>query len=40
MSASEIIARWKQKSKIDHIPLFISLWLSLNAWMKDRIICQ
>ena len=36
MSISEIISRWKQKSEIDYMPLFISLWFSLNAWMKDR----
>ena len=34
MSTSEIINLWKQKAEIDYIPLFISLWLSLNAWMK------
>lgn len=36
MSISGIISRWKEKSEIDYMPLFISLWLSLNAWMKDR----
>lgn len=36
MSTSENISLWKKKAEIDYIPLFISLWLSLNAWMKDR----
>ena len=36
MSSSENISLWKKKAEIDYIPLFISLWLSLNAWMKDR----
>lgn len=36
MSISEIIASWKKKAEIDYFPLFISLWLSLNAWMKDH----
>ena len=36
MSTSENISLWKQKAEIDYIPLFVSLWLSLNAWMKDR----
>ena len=36
MSISQIISRWKKKSEIDYFPLFISLWLSLNAWMKDH----
>ncbi len=36
MSNSNNISLWKQKSEIDYIPLFIPLWLSLNAWMKDR----
>ena len=36
MSTSEIISLWKQKSEVDYIPLFISLWFSLNAWMKNR----
>ncbi len=36
MSTSEIISLWKQKAQIDYIPLFISLWFALNAWMKDR----
>ena len=37
MSASENISLWKKKSEIDYIALFMSLWLSLNAWMRDRI---
>lgn len=36
MSMSQIISRWKEKAEIDYFPVFISLWLSLNAWMKDR----
>ena len=36
MSTSENISLWKKKSEIDYIPLFISLWFSLNAWMRDR----
>ena len=36
MSTSETINLWKQKSEIDYMPLFISLWFALNAWMKDR----
>ena len=38
MSASEEKALWidwKKRAEIDYIPLFISLWLSLNAWMRD-----
>ena len=27
---------WKKRSEIDYIPLFISLWLALSAWMRDR----
>ena len=27
---------WKEKAKIDYIPPFMSLWVSLNAWMKNR----
>lgn len=38
MSNSENISLWKKKAEIDYIPLFMSLWLSLNAWMKDRYI--
>ena len=36
MSTSENISLWKKKSEIDYMPLFISLWFSLNAWMRDR----
>ncbi len=35
MSDSNNIFLWKQKSEIDYIPLFIPLWLSLNAWLRD-----
>ena len=36
MSNSRNISLWKEKSNIDYIPLFFSLWLSLNAWLKNR----
>lgn len=36
MSTAENIALWKNRAEIDYIPPFISLWLSLNAWMRDR----
>ncbi len=36
MSDSENIALWKKKSEIEYIALFVPLWLSLNAWMRDR----
>lgn len=36
MSTSENISLWKKRSEIDYIPSFISLWFSLNAWMRDR----
>ena len=36
MSMSQIISRWKEKAQIDYFPLFIALWFSLNAWMKDH----
>ena len=36
MSTAENISLWKKKSEIDYMPLFISLWFSLNAWMTDR----
>lgn len=34
MSISENISLWKKRAEIDYIPPFISLWLSLNAWMR------
>lgn len=37
MSSSENISLWKKKAEIDYIPIFMSLWLSFNAWMRDRI---
>ena len=37
MSSSKNISLWKKKAEIDYIPIFMSLWLSLNAWMRDRI---
>lgn len=33
--ASKSIKEWKKRSEIDYIPLFISLWLSFNAWMNN-----
>ena len=36
MSTSENISSWKKKAEIDYIPLFIFLWFSLNAWMRDH----
>ncbi len=36
MSLSENISFWKKRSEIDYITLFISLWVSLNMWMKSR----
>lgn len=38
MSTSEenpLWVDWKKRAEIDYIPLFISLWLALNAWMRD-----
>lgn len=40
MSNPEIIKLWKEKAEIDYIPPFMSLWVSLNAWMKDSFIYQ
>ena len=36
MPVSNNISSWKERAKIDYIPLFISLWLAFNAWIKDR----
>ena len=36
MSTSENVSLWKKRAEIDYMPLFISLWLSLNAWMKGQ----
>ena len=36
MSTAEHISSWKKKAEIDYIPLFVSLWFSLNAWMRYR----
>ena len=33
-STSEKVFLWKRKSEVDYIPLFISLWLALDAWMR------
>ena len=38
MSNPEIIKLWQEKAEIDYIPPFMSLWVSLNAWMKDSFI--
>lgn len=39
MSQSEKTAwkEWQEKSIIDYTPVFISLWLSLNAWLKESL---
>ena len=34
--AKKIYIQWKEKAQIDYIPLFISHWLSFNAWMQDN----
>ena len=36
MSTSQNVYLWKQKAEVDYTPLFVSLWLALNAWMTDR----
>ena len=36
MTNPNLIKLWKEKAKIDYIPPFMFLWVSLNAWMKDR----
>ena len=38
MSSYKNISLWKKKSEIDYIPLFISLWFSLNSWIKNKYI--
>lgn len=36
MSEQETLSsQWKEKAEIDYIPLFISLWISFNAWMEE-----
>lgn len=35
MSNIEIIKLWRQRAEIDYVNLFIPLWLSLIAWIKD-----
>ena len=35
-STSQTISEWKKRAEIDYFPLFMSLWLALNAWMTDR----
>lgn len=27
---------WREQAKIDYFSLFVPIWLSLNAWMRDR----
>lgn len=36
MSSSDNISKWKEKSQIDYFTLFMPLWLSFNAWYKDK----
>lgn len=36
MSISVTISSWKQKAEIDYFSLFIPLWLSFDAWCKDK----
>ena len=36
MSNTINIRLWKEKAKIDYLPPFMSLWVSLNAWIKYR----
>ncbi len=36
MSTSQNVHLWKQKAEIDYIPLFVSLWLALDAWMAGN----
>ena len=36
--AKEIYLQWKEKAQIDYTPLFISHWLSFNAWMQDNFL--
>lgn len=40
MSDSErnIVTLWKERAEIDYVSLFMPLWLSLDAWMRDRYI--
>lgn len=33
----ENVASWKDKAEIDYFPLFFSLWLSFNAWMRNEL---
>ena len=36
MSEQETLSsQWKEKAEIDYIPLFMSLWISFNAWMEE-----
>ena len=36
MKLSKKISLWKKRSEIDYIPLFLSLWVAFNVWMKSR----
>lgn len=31
---------WRERAKIDYFSLFVPIWLSLNAWMRDRFTAQ
>ena len=35
-SSPPIHSQWKDRSEIDYVFLFMSLWVSLNAWMSSR----
>ncbi len=36
MEPVDNISLWKKKSEIDYVPLFLSLWVTFNVWMKDK----
>lgn len=36
MKLSKKILLWKDKSKIDYTPLFLSLWVAFNIWMRSK----
>lgn len=31
---------WREQAKIDYFSLFVPIWLSLNAWMRERFTAQ
>ncbi|MFC1676329.1 hypothetical protein ACFL3G_04615 [Planctomycetota bacterium] len=35
-SEKNIVTLWKERAEIDYMSLFMPLWLSLDAWMRDR----